>query len=385
MKYVSKTPLEVITPDDGYNYFFGYYDLQPFSKDGLKHLAHRVSFNDHIPTKNEKAEIGYITLNDKRFHKVGETNAWNFQQGALLQWYNEQSVVFNDFRNGDYCAVIKNIYSSDEKIICKPLACVSQDRKWGLSINFSRVWDFRPGYGYCNKKDAFFNENAPSDDGVFLVDLENNSSKLIISYKTINELYPEKPFCDMKILVNHITFNPSANRFLFLIRNFANEGDRWGTLLLTADKNGENIHNLTNYETNSHYYWKNDYEIMIYSGLPVWGIYFINDKTGERKRLDDDLVNYDDIHCIYSPDRTCFIGDGYPNTGDDRYIILYDFETEKSRAIVKIHSEHVSNTDIRCDLHNRFNQDGTKVSFDTFHDGIRRIMVFDFDKKTLLK
>ncbi len=27
-----------ITPGDGYHYFFGYYDLQPFSTDGQRHL-----------------------------------------------------------------------------------------------------------------------------------------------------------------------------------------------------------------------------------------------------------------------------------------------------------------------------------------------------------
>ena len=125
-------------------------------------------------------------------------------------------------------------------------------------------------------------------------------------------------------------------------------------------------------------------EIIIYSGLPDWGVYFINDKTGEREKLDDDLINYDDIHCLYSPDRSCFIGDGYPNTGSSRYIMLYDFETKKSRAIVKIFSHPVDNTDIRCDLHNRFNKNGTLVSFDSYHSERREIMVFEFDKKHLL-
>ena len=385
MKYRAKTELKRISPDDGYNYFFGYYDLQPFDKSGERHLAHRVKFNDRIPVKGDIAELGYVTISDGKFHKVAETNTWNFQQGALLQWYGENSIIYNDYRNGRFCAVIKDADSGAERELCAPLACVSQDGKLGLSINFARIWDFRPGYGYCNEKDAHFNENAPADDGVFLVDVEKNESRLIISYEKINELYPEKPFCDMKILVNHITFNPSGSRFLMLVRNFAKEGERWGTLLLTADADGGNIKNLTNYEVNSHYYWKNDEEIIIYSGLPDWGIYFINDKTGARERLDDDLINYDDIHCIYSPDRSCFIGDGYPNTGNDRYILMYDFASKKSRAIVKIHSEPVNDTDIRCDLHNRFNRDGTAVSFDSFHDGIRRIMLMPFDKEKMLK
>ncbi|MBQ3493272.1 MAG: hypothetical protein IJA88_04115 [Clostridia bacterium] len=385
MKFSSKSPLINITPNDGYHYFFGYYDLQPFDESGCKHLAHRVSFADRIPKIGDKAELGFITLNDNVFHKVAETSAWNFQQGALLQWYNRNSIIYNDFRAGEFCAVIKNIESGQEKIICAPLANISKDRKWGLSINFARVWDFRPGYGYCNLKDEYYDDNAPEVDGIFLVDIENNTKKLIINYKQLTELFPEKPFCEMKLLVNHITFNPSATRFLFLLRNFPEEGKRWGTILITADRNGENIRNLTNYEVNSHYDWKNDQEIIIYSGLPDWGIYFINDVSGKREKLDDDLINYDDVHCLYSPDRKCFIGDGYPNTGSSRYIMLYDFESKKSRAIVKIYSEPVSNTDIRCDLHNRFNRNGTVVSFDSYHSGRREILTFAFDRKELIK
>ena len=385
MKYYSKAPLTSIVPNDNYHYFFGYYDLQPFDKTGKLHLAHRVSFADKIPVAGEKIEVGYITIADKTFHKVAESDAWNFQQGALLQWYDDESIIFNDYRGGEYCAVIKNIKTEEERIISAPLACISEDRRWGLSINFRRVWDFRPGYGYCNERDPYINENAPENDGVFLVDIKNNTSKLILDYKTLAEAFPEKPFSEMKLLVNHITFNPRADRFLMLLRNFPEEGKRWGTILVTSDRDGKNLKNLTNYEVNSHYHWKNNEEIIIYSGLPEWGIYMINDKTGKRERLNNDLVNYDDIHCLYSPDRSCFIGDGYPNTGNMRYMMLYDFETDRSCAILKAYSEPVSTTDIRCDLHNRFNRDGSMVSFDSYHSGRREIMLFPFDKKALMK
>ena len=46
----SKVPLTNIVPEDGYQYFFGYYDLQPFDKANKRHLTHRVTFIDRIPT-----------------------------------------------------------------------------------------------------------------------------------------------------------------------------------------------------------------------------------------------------------------------------------------------------------------------------------------------
>lgn len=385
MKYQGKVDLQVITPIDEYNYFFGYYDLQPYDAKSERHLTHRTSFADRLQNNKDIIEIGYITIKDKTFHKITESKAWNFQQGTLLQWYDQDSVIYNDFIDGKYCTVIRGVDGTLKKIIDRPLAHLSLDRKWGLSINFPRVFDFRPGYGYCNTVDEFYNVNAPEEDGIFLVDIENNTSKLIINYKQLKELFPEKPYCDMKLVVNHITFNPFASRFLFLLRNFPEEGKKWGTILITADKDGGNIRKLTNYEVNSHYHWKNDAEIIIYSGLPTWGIYFMNDQTGERTMLDDALCNDDDIHCIYSPDRTCFIGDGYPDKENYRHIFLYDFETAKSTELLKIYSEPVCTTDIRCDLHNRFNENGELVSFDSFHSGRREICQFSFNKKELIK
>ena len=380
----SRTALRVMTPEDGYHYFFGYYDLQPFDKNNQRHLTHRSTFAHRIPEPGDTVEIGYITLEDGVFHSLGHSHAWNFQQGTLLQWYDENSVIYNDFRDGDYCAVIRQVDTGLERVICAPLANLSEDRRWGLSINFPRVWDFRPGYGYCNTADPLRAVNTPGEDGIFLVDLQENTKRLILSYQQLSELFPERPFCNMKLVVNHITFNPSAQRFLFLLRNFPEKGKRWGTLFATADRDGGNVRKLTNYEVNSHYHWKNDREIIIYSGLPQWGIYFFDDATGQRTMLEDDLVNADDIHCLYSPDRSCFIGDGYPDADEDRQIFLYDFESRRSRSIVKIHSEPVANTDIRCDLHNRFSPDGKLVSFDSWHRGRREILYFPFDKKALL-
>lgn len=388
MKYESKAPLEVISPNDSYNYFFGYYDLQPFDKDSKRHLAHRTNFNDRLPEKNDLVELGYITLEDKVFHKIAESCAWNFQQGALLQWFDEESIIFNDFRNGKYCSIIKNINTGTEKTLLMPLANLSQDRKWGLSVNFPRIWNFRPGYGYCNTKDINFNIHAPEDDGVFLVDIENNTSKLIISYKDIKEAFPEAPYSDLKLVVNHVTFNPSASRFLLILRNFPKEaGGKWGSLLMTANKDGSEMFALSKFsDVNSHYHWKNDEEIIIYAGYPKWGIYLLRDKTRAYTMLNDEGVNHDDIHCIYHPDRSCFIGDGYPQPNEsDRSIYLYDFELGRSEKILKIYSTKTASTDTRCDLHNRFNRDGTLVSFDSFHNEKRQICMFPFNKAELIK
>ena len=387
MKYTGKVNIEVISPDDEYNYFFGYYDLEPFDRESKRHLAHRASFNDRLPTKNDICDVGYITLSDKVFHKVGETRAWNFQQGAMLQWFDENSIIFNDFRNEKYVSIIKNIDTGAERELVLPIATLSSDRKWAMSINFSRVWDFRPGYGYCNLKDANYDIFAPENDGIFLLDIEKNEAKLVISYKDIKNAFPEPPFSELKLVVNHITFNPSGERFIFILRNFPEKcGDRWGNLLVTANKDGTDMVNLTRFcDVNSHYHFKNDKDIIIYAGYPTWGIYLLEDITKKCVKLNCELVDKDDIHCLYHPDKSSFIGDGYPQSNDPyRSIYLYDFETAKAIEILKIYSHPVTSTDLRCDLHNRFNYEGNLVSFDSFHAELRSICSFKFDKKSLI-
>ena len=64
--------LQRITPEDGH-YFFGYYDLQPFSSDNRLHLAHKVSFMDRLQKAGDRCDIGLIDLTDRAFHKLTET------------------------------------------------------------------------------------------------------------------------------------------------------------------------------------------------------------------------------------------------------------------------------------------------------------------------
>ena len=45
--YYKEVP--IITPRDGYHFFFAYYDMRATGERG-KHLCHRVAFMDRLPT-----------------------------------------------------------------------------------------------------------------------------------------------------------------------------------------------------------------------------------------------------------------------------------------------------------------------------------------------
>ena len=372
----------VITPDDGYQYFFGYYDIQPYDEGNGRHLALRCSFADRNPDKGDTATLGYIDLKSGNFVAVAETNAWNFQQGALLRWIDDSSIMFNDFDGEKYISRVVNVNGEEITRYDRPFATVSTVSGKAISVNFSRIYDFRPGYGYCNLRDPFYDDNAPDSDGIFVTNLKTGESELILSYAEMKKLFCEAPFTDEKLVVNHINFDPSGEKCVFLLRNLSPTGKKWGTVLAIVDLKG-NVKQLTRFEVNSHYSWKDSKTLMIYSGLPRWGIYFFDTDTGKRWTLDDPLCDDDDIHCNYSPDRRSFIGDGYPDKDDKRALYYYDFEKKRSKELFSVYSMPVSVTDIRCDLHARWSQDGSRISYDTTENGKRQIVEIILEKGDL--
>ena len=128
----------ILTPDDGAHYFFGYYDMRATGESG-KHLCHRVSFMDRMQEADDVCELGY--LDDGHFFKFAETTAWNFQQGALLQWHGDGEVMYNVRTEKGYGTEIRSI---DGKLIRQfdmPLATASDISKTGISVNFERIYD----------------------------------------------------------------------------------------------------------------------------------------------------------------------------------------------------------------------------------------------------
>ncbi len=386
----AKFDVRVITPNDGYHYFFGYYDLNAYHENGKHHLANRVKFMDRFPTKDDICELGYIDLETGEFTKFAETTSWNFQQGALLS-YNKANYdeVFYNVRGGenDYQTCIHNLKTGKKRYTDRACANISQDGKLGLAVNFNRIYDFRPGYGYSDVRDKWYNVAQPEDDGVYLVDMETGKSKLILSIADCLNQFPNEMFADKKFVINHITFNPSGNRFLFLLRNFQEPTAKtWLTTLITSDLEGnmyERIHNAFI----SHYHWKNDKQFLFYCECDgIRGVHLLDDLSHNYITYADPDLTFDtrvegdihnDIHCIYSPNQRYFIGDGYPRPDHCRHIYLYDTLTDECEIILKDYTVQPPHGDIRCDLHNRWNVKGDKISFDSTRNGRREICEVD--------
>lgn len=378
-------PITKLTDGDGC-YFFGYYDVAAFDAGGKFHLYHRVGFMDRLPTRDDSAELGMINIETKEKVKIAETTAWNFQQGAMFQWNPaapDREVVYNVRVGETYRAVIKNIKTRNERLLEMPVAALDPKGRYALGINFSRVFDFRPGYGYHGIEDLHKNTAAPGDDGVFRIDMTTGKGRLILSLQQIHNLLQNTGSCVKKgkILINHITCNTDGSRFVFLVRNFPEPGTNWGTVTITANCEGEEAYVLNAYSTNtehtanysmtSHYHWKDEHSLLAYAiQAEGYQLYLLRDKSQEYEIIDRDFFKGDG-HCSYSPDRTRILYDSYPKD-NYRPLYVYDIHGRKGHTLALLYSVPLI-TDARCDLHPRWHPNGRMISFDSTHENQRHI------------
>ena len=124
-------PVRAISPMDGKHYFFGYYDLQPYSPDGRRHLAARIPFDMVLNGPDDVLEFGWIE--DGKFEKLFETKCWNFQQGILAT-----------YRRAGGNVIFYNIL--DEEAGCYRTVRHSKDFKGGynhyLARNDLKKWSY---------------------------------------------------------------------------------------------------------------------------------------------------------------------------------------------------------------------------------------------------
>ncbi|MBQ2743769.1 MAG: hypothetical protein IJF32_13335 [Oscillospiraceae bacterium] len=386
MKIEKNLPVRRITPANSH-FFFGYYDLQPFNKSGKYHLTHKTDFMDRLQVRGDSAQIGLIDMGNGAFHHLETTYAWNFQQGAMLQWNPvnpENEIIYNDLKDGQHIGVVMEIDTGKKRYLDRPVTNVSPNGKYALSVNMSRLYNFRPGYGYAEPADSFYYKKHSKDDGVFLIDIETGKSKLILSLEQIWEFSGCFFDKDEKIIINHITFNTDGSRFLMLVRNFPPKGMRHDTAVITANTDGSDMYLLSDYGVQSHYFWLNERQLIIYSDgkeLPCsrgWGNnYIIEDRTHEGTILAEGYFCFDN-HMSVSPDKKLMLTDSYP---DEKFrmqpLMLYSFEKNLCVEIGRFYSVPSVCTDVRCDLHPRWNRNGDKITFDSTHEGFRGIYEVD--------
>ncbi len=363
------------------SHWFTYYDKLQFGPGDRYVLGMEVDFDFRAPQPEDKIRIGMVDLeNDAKWIDLGETNAWCWQQGCMLQWIpgSDNEIVYNDRREGQFVSIFKNIETGSERVIPKPVYSVSPDGKLAVCPNFARLNDTRPGYGYCGIPDPFAKVNHPKDDGIYSIDLITGKSSLIISLDQITGILPDDTMKEAKHWFNHLLFNPSGERFIFLHR-WRGNGKAWWTRMFTASPDGSEIYCLANHDMVSHFIWKDPQHILAWSREPEDGDHFhlYRDQTEEIETIGKDILKVDG-HCTYSPDKKWVLTDTYPDEKDMHHLMLFRPSGSK---LVKLgmffQPKEVKGDTMRCDLHPRWSRGGKYVCIDSLCSGQRQMYLLD--------
>ena len=382
-------PVKAVTSGPNHH-FFGYFDKFPWDKSGRYLLSQETGFTARQPLPGEKAVLGMIDLEDNNtFIPLAESDAWCWQQGCMFQWLNdaETKVIYNDREGDHFVSRILDVKTGETQTLCRPVYCLSPDGKWALSINFSRLDRERPGYGYPGATDKNEKVNVPDDEGIWLIDLKNNTSKLIISVAQMTDLYFRSDMEQGPGWFNHLLFSPDSKRIAFFHRwrLFKDDGTPGGhvTHMFTANRDGSDIWPLNLEYMSSHYTWISNDQIINFSNRYKngWQYYLYTDRTHESKIIAKGVFPGDG-HCSYSSDKRWMLTDSYPQEDDCRCLFLYDLQKKEAFEIGRFYADPAYSPATRCDLHPNWSRDDRTVCIDSIHEGSRQIYLVDVSELT---
>jgi len=419
----------VFHTDQDFSHFFGYYDKSPLNSGGNLMLAHRVSFDGRPVTENDKAEVGYYDLDSGEWYSLGQTRAFNWQQGAMLQWLPPDyasRVIYNDRKADQFVSVIVDVETGQREVIPFPVYAVHPSGTFALAANYERLYFCRPGYNYQGVVKPKWDRPIHEEDGIFRVDLRTGDVELLISTRQV---------CDMGNLpsgaeqynhwLEHMMWNPSGSRFAFLHRWDDPPGGHT-TRLFTANADGSDIYMFPDTGFYSHMGWRTDDEFTIWTLKPKTMVRRLVSKkelsllrrivrppyrwvrdhlltevmqASLRKKLGGEqayLQMWDrsdkvevlgenvlthNGHNTWSPiNRNIMLTDTYADDEQFRHLLLYFKDVDKVVEIGRFYSPFNESV-YRCDLHPRWSRRGRQVIIDSAHEGRRRQMyVLDIEQ-----
>ena len=367
-------PIRQLTGGPKYHWF-GYYDKLEFDPTCRYVLGMEVDFEHRSPRENDAIKIGMVDLQDHdRWIELGESRAWCWQQGCMLQWRpgSTSEILWNDRQSDRFVCHVLDVFTRERRTIEYPVYAVSPCGNWGVAPDFRRVQEMRPGYGYPGLPDPHRDVLAPAESGIFRVDLQTGDTRLVVTLADMIDVsMPGVELSKAKSYFNHLLVNPDGERFEFL--------HRWGfpqwkgdTRMLTAAADGSDLRVIDSSGNTSHFIWRDADHILAWTrpaGRPS-GFYLFEDKTGGTVQQIGAGAMTVNGHCTYLPGNQWILNDTYPQ-GKERRQNPYLFQVSSGLKVPlgHFHLPAQYTGEWRCDTHPRFSPDGRSVVIDSPHTG----------------
>jgi hypothetical protein len=381
IQFPSVSGVTAITSGPKEHLFASYYGINSWNKSQRFATVLETEIMYQLPTEKDPALLGLVDMENYQFLPLTQTRAWNFQQGCMAHWLNgspDSLIIFNDFREGKYVSVIINVYNKKEiKTLSYPVSAVSPNGKEAVSINFSRLRLTRPDYGYGGEgQDAREEIPFPTDDGLFLVNLETGEAKLLVSIAQVKDLVPSEPEVRLEYF-NHTLFSRDGSKIFWLARATPVRN----TTPLTVNRDGTNLRRcFPDDRGGSHFDWLNGNELMITCDKSrEYGHVLFTIGHQDFKRLGKGLLDYDG-HGTFSPDGKWMVTDTYPSSQfHEQKLFLMDMETEAVVSLGRFVEPPEFKGYWRCDLHPRWSPRGDMIGFNSTYTFSRQVYIFRLD------
>jgi glycosyltransferase involved in cell wall biosynthesis len=362
-KLVLHPQLKLRTIDDNGQTFFGYFNRSA-ERNG-KYLYHRIQSNRL--SLHQTIEICV----DQRV--IGTSTSWNWQQGAMANWLDDQRIIFNTFVEGRYVSNIVDLDTMNVRQIDDPVYSVSASGKFALSLNFSRLAKYRPDYGYINVP---FDHVPDFDvnDGIYWVDLISNTSTLIINFKQLYDLAPNPSMINASHKVNHIDISPKDDKCIFLHR-WINKGKKY-TRLIQYTFTTKDLEVISDYEMVSHCFWEDNETIIAYLKGPDLKDGYFRIQNGVFQPILPALR--DDGHP--STKTNYLVTDTYPDHRCYQTLWFAKSPYKDVTQLAMFYSGIRYEGQQRCDLHPRWNTTNTNLTVDTVYQGKRQLVELDLSQ-----
>jgi hypothetical protein len=383
-----------------------YYGINAWSPDNRYIAVLRTTLNGRLPETGERCEIGFAdTLDGNKFVPVTTTACWNFQEGAMFHWMDNDTILFNDLRDGKFVTVVMDWKTKKERILPRPVSAVSPDKTWAVSINYARLSLTRPDYGYAGPgQDPLERSEWPEDDGLWIMDLKTGESKLVLSIAQGRSQMPATKKYDGKpghplAYYCHTVISGDGKKIFFLARSVdwfdakTHKTSTWHTTSFTVDSDGKNLRRcFKDGWAGSHFNWApgNSHKMLvtaIWDGDKVehwtkaaWTpVEFTVGEEDKVRRIGKGILDAD-WHCLYSPDGKFMSGETYWNKNFERPWVLVRLADGMTMPQGSFYvPPQYRGTYWRCDLHARYRPDGKQIAFTSVHEGTRQVYVRDID------
>lgn len=378
------------------HHWFGYYDKREFDSTNILILSNQVDFEGRSPTSDDQIKVGYVDIvNGDTWQEIGTSTAWGWQQGCMLQWVGTEGkqVLWNDRQDDRFVCHLVDLETNQRRMLPLPVYTISPDGKYGLSADFRRINNLRPGYGYADLADPHVDNRAPQDAGIWRVDLQTGKTKLIISLAQVADIpWPDgDTHANAWHYFNHLLVNPSSDRFVFLHRyrpkfdpkTLQFEGG-FVTRMFSANLDGSDLYVLDPSGYTSHFIWDDAQHVTMWTrpaGRPS-GFYQITDHTGEIRPVGEKVMTQNGHNSnLPAPHDDWILNDTYPARSDRRQTV-YLFHKPTGRKVDLGHfpSPPSYTGEWRCDTHPRSSNDGRFVVIDSPTEKGRQLHLLDISE-----